>query len=237
MPAEDKTRLSRLTAILLLLQSRKLVTSTYIAQKFGISIRTVYRDIRALEEAGVPVLTEEGKGYTLMEGYALPPVMFTETEANALITAEQLIRKNKDASLVREYSEAVTRVKAVLRQQVKNRSELLAQRMVFRQNPDELKTSHYLSALQLALTHFRVVKLRYTAEGRDKPTERLVEPFAVYSTQENWILIAWCRLRADFRAFRLDRIEALHPQPEHFTPHPLTLQQYFEICRERSAHP
>ncbi|WP_118973986.1 helix-turn-helix transcriptional regulator [Taibaiella koreensis] len=237
MPAEEKTRLARLTAILLLLQSGRLVTAAYVAQRFEISIRTVYRDIRALEAAGVPVLAEEGKGYRLMEGYTLPPVMFTETEANALITAEQLIRTNRDASLVRDYTEAVTRVKAVLRQQVRSRSALLAERTVFRQNPAAERTSSHLSALQLALTHFQVVGLRYKAEGPDAPEERIVEPFALYSTQENWILVAWCRLRNAFRSFRLDRIHTLHPLQEHFAPHALTLAQYFDICRENAQHP
>lgn len=237
MPAEDRTRLSRLTAILVLLQSRRLVTATQLAQKFDISIRTVYRDIKALENAGIPVLTEEGKGYTLMEGYALPPVMFTETEANALVTVEQLVLKNKDASLVRDYREAVTRVKAVLRHSLKDRSELLAQRIVSRQNPAETKTSNYLSALQLALTHFKTVKMQYCSLENDTVTSRIIEPFALYSTQENWILIAWCRLRKDFRSFRLDRIEQVQTLAEHFTPHKLTLQEYFELCKEKSRTP
>src|SRR4051812_46824456 len=103
----DKKRLSRLTAILTQLQSKRLVTSTALAAKFHVSVRTIYRDIRALEQSGVPVLTEEGKGYYLMEGYRLPPISFTETEANALITAEHLVLRNKDASFVKEYSEAV----------------------------------------------------------------------------------------------------------------------------------
>ena len=77
----EKTRLSRLTAILIQLQSKRLITSTELADKYGVSIRTIYRDIRALEEAGVPIYTEEGKGYSLSEGYRLPPVMFTEEEA------------------------------------------------------------------------------------------------------------------------------------------------------------
>jgi predicted DNA-binding transcriptional regulator YafY len=231
MPAEDRTRLSRLTAILVLLQSRKRVTATQLAQKFDISVRTVYRDIKALENAGIPVLTEEGKGYTLMEGYTLPPVMFTETEANALVTVEQLVLKNKDASLVRDYKDAVTRVKAVLRHSLKNRSELLAQRIVSRLNPGETRTSNHLSALQLALTHFKVVKMCYCSLEDDTITNRIIEPFALYSTRENWILIAWCRLRKDFRSFRLDRIQQVQTLDEHFSPHKLTLQEYFELCR------
>ncbi|MEO7046774.1 MAG: HTH domain-containing protein, partial [Ferruginibacter sp.] len=98
MNDNDTKRLSRLTAILTQLQTKRLLTTSELAKKFSVSSRTIYRDIKALERAGVPILTEEGKGYSLMEGYRIPPIMFTESEANALITAEQLIRKNKDAS-------------------------------------------------------------------------------------------------------------------------------------------
>ena len=88
MNDNDVKRLSRLTAILIQLQTKRLLTATQLADKFSVSIRTIYRDIRALEQAGVPIITEDGKGYTLMEGYRVPPVMFTEAQANALITAE-----------------------------------------------------------------------------------------------------------------------------------------------------
>lgn len=99
MNEQDTPRLSRLAAILTLLQTKRLLTATEIARRFQISVRTVYRDIRALEAAGVPVFTEEGKGYSLMEGYRLPPVAFTEHEAMALITAEQLVLKTKNSRL------------------------------------------------------------------------------------------------------------------------------------------
>ena len=86
MSDNDTKRLSRLTAILMLLQTKRLSTASELASRFMVSNRTIYRDIKALEQAGVPILTEEGKGYLLMEGYRIPPVMFTESEANALIT-------------------------------------------------------------------------------------------------------------------------------------------------------
>src|SRR5580698_372269 len=97
-------RISRLVAILTELQTRRILTSTFLAEKFGVSVRTIYRDVKALEQAGVPILTEDGKGYSLMEGYRIPPVMFTENEANALITVEQLVLKNRDSSLIKEYA-------------------------------------------------------------------------------------------------------------------------------------
>jgi len=78
-------RIDRLAAILIHLQSRSLVRAQDIADKFSISLRTVYRDVKALEEAGVPVIGEAGTGYRLMEGYKLPPVMFNMDEATALL--------------------------------------------------------------------------------------------------------------------------------------------------------
>lgn len=122
MQDNDTKRLSRLTAILTQLQTKRLLTATALADKFAVSIRTIYRDIRALEQAGVPILTEEGKGYTLMEGYRVPPVMFTEAQANALIIAEQLVLKNKDTSFIKDYTEAVDKIKSVLNYSIKSQS-------------------------------------------------------------------------------------------------------------------
>ena len=115
MNDNDTKRLSRLTAILTQLQTKRLLTATNLADKFNVSIRTIYRDIRALEQAGVPIITEDGKGYSLMEGYKIPPVMFTEKQANALILAEQLVLKNKDTSFIKDYIEAIDKIKAVFK--------------------------------------------------------------------------------------------------------------------------
>lgn len=227
MNDNDTKRLSRLTAILTQLQTKRLLTSTTLAEKFGVSVRTIYRDIKALEQAGVPILTEEGKGYTLMEGYKIPPVMFTESQANALILAEQLVLKNKDTSFIRDYTEAIDKIKAVLKQADKDKANLLADRTRFEQNINRERNSDNISQLQQALTNFYLIKIDYTNE-QNKITNRTIEPFALISTTENWLLIAWCRLRKEFRFFRLDRISKLHVLEEKFTPHKMTLQEYFD---------
>ena len=233
MKGNDIKRLSRLMAILTQLQTKRLLTASELANKFSVSSRTIYRDIKALEEADVPILTEDGKGYILMEGYRVPPVMFTESEANALITAEQLILKNKDDSFVKEYIEAINKIKSVLRVNTKDKANLLSNRIVFRHNSNNDRTSNYLSTLQLALTNFNLTKIKYRSTETDQTTERTIEPFAIYSTHENWLLIAFCRLREDFRAFRLDRIQNLYVLNEKFEPHKMTLQEYFDICKEK----
>lgn len=222
----DIKRVSRLTAILTQLQTQRLLTATYLAEKFNVSVRTIYRDMRALEESGIPIIAEEGKGYSLMEGYRIPPVMFTEAQANALIIAEQLVLKNKDASLIKDYTEAVDIIKAVLKYSIKDKVNLLSDRTRFDQNVNRERNSNNLSDLQFALTNFNLVKIDYTNE-QEKTTTRYIEPFALLST-ENWLLVAYCRLREEFRYFRLDRINKVEILSENFEPHKMTLQEYFD---------
>jgi predicted DNA-binding transcriptional regulator YafY len=230
---QDTKRLSRLTAILLQLQSKRISNASELSEKFSVSKRTIYRDIKALEEAGVPIFTEEGKGYSLVEGYVIPPVMFTESEANALITAQQLILKNKDSSFIKEYTEAINKVKSVLKNHTKDKVNLLSDRIQFRYNLENDATSNYVSTLQLAITNNFLCKIEYSTLETDNITHRKIEPFALYSTQENWLLIAFCRLRNEFRAFRLDKIQKLEVLNEKFESHNMTLQEYFEICRKK----
>lgn len=226
MEGDDIKRISRLTAILTQLQTKRRLTAASLAEKFGVSTRTIYRDIRALERAGVPVLTEEGKGYTLMEGYRIPPVMLTEKQANALILAEQLVLKNKDASFVKDYSEAIDKIKSILRYTTKDKANLLANRTQYDQVIHQERNSNNLSDLQNALTNYNLVRIHYVnKEGI--ATNRLIEPFALVNS-ENWYLIAWCRLRKEFRFFRLDRIQKMEILSENFEPHKLTLQEYFD---------
>ena len=224
---EEKPRLSRLTAILTQLQSKRIVTAKHLAERHNVSIRTIYRDIRTLEKSGIPIVTEEGKGYSIMEGYHLPPVLFTEDEANALITIEQLAIKNKDLSLSKNVTSAIEKIKAILKYSQKGNADLLTDRIYFGGNQHEGKSSNNLMQIQSAIIHFQILKIEYNSSEK-KRTTRNIEPFAIYSINGNFLLIAFCRLRNDFRAFRIDFIEKLVPQDETFTPHNMSLQKYFE---------
>ncbi len=229
---KDKSRLARLTAITTQLQSKHIVTAKEIAERHGVSIRTVYRDIRTLEDSGVPIVTEEGKGYSVLEGYRIPPVMFSQEEANALITAEQIIKQNKDQSLAEHYESVVTKIRSVLQYSQKEKADLLTNRIQVRNNRENEKTSAYLIQLQSAVSDYQVVTIDYLSLENVR-SEREIEPFALYTTQENWVLIAFCKLRNDFRAFRLDCIQNLAVLEEHFEPHKLTLHEYLEQCRKK----
>lgn len=223
----DTKRISRLTAIITQLQTKRLLTASELAAQFSVSVRTIYRDIKALEQAGIPIYVEEGKGFKLMAYYRLAPVMFTESEANALIMAEQLVLNNKDASFIKAYSAAIDKIKSVLMLNVKDNALLLSERTQYDQIRNIERTSDHLSALQFELTHFLLTRIEYT-NAANKASSRTIEPFALLSTQANWLLVAWCRLRQAFRYFRLDRIAKLEILSEKFTPHEMTLQDYFD---------
>ena len=162
-----------------------------------------------------------------MEGYHLPPVLFTEDEANALITVEQLVIKNKDQSFSDNVSSAIEKIKAILKYSQKGSADLLADRIIFGNDQRVEKTSNNLMQIQSAIIHFQVLKIEYFSSDK-KRTTRIIEPFAIYSTNGNFLLIAFCRLRKDFRHFRIDFIEKLTTENETFSPHNMTITEYFE---------
>ncbi|MDO5968588.1 YafY family protein [Flavivirga aquimarina] len=236
MEEKEKPRLSRLTAILTQLQSKRIIKAKQLAEKHDVSVRTIYRDIRTLEKSGIPIVTEEGKGYSIMEGYHLPPVLFTEEEANALITMEQLAIKNKDLSLVKNTTSAIEKIKAILRYSQKGNADLLSDRIYFSGNNNEEKTSNNLMQIQSAITQYKVLKMDYLSSEK-KRTTRNIEPFAIYSIHGDFLLIAFCRLRNNFRHFRIDFIQNLITDNETFSPHNMSIKEYFEKYVKNQKHP
>lgn len=224
-------RFDRITAILLQLQAKRVVRGPALAERFGVSLRTVYRDLRTLEAAGVPLSGEAGVGYSLAEGYRLPPVMFTREEAAVLLTAEKLAGRLLDAPSARLGEAAMDKLRAVLRRADRDYLEGLSPHIqILRPRPDREMAPGGHDAhrqLLLAIASQRVVRLRYRAGYPDVCTERDTEPIGLYLGQ-HWHLIAYCRLRQDIRDFRLDRIEHLHLREEEFAPRPETLQQYWQ---------
>ncbi len=224
------SQLPRLISILTLLKSRRVLTATELSEKFNVSIRTIYRDIQKLIAAGVPVITLEGRGYTLMDGYTIAPVQFTEKQANALITAQHLVNKSKDSSFRNDFEEALTKIKSVFRSSVLEKSELLNNKIhVFDQSYENI-SSNALSEIQLAITHFNYIEINYRKADDPNITFRKIEPCALFSTYQKWILIAWCHLRKDYRAFRVDRIQHFKILQDNFEDRKFNIQDYFASC-------
>jgi predicted DNA-binding transcriptional regulator YafY len=221
------SQLQRLISILTLLKSKRLLTATELSEKFEVSIRTIYRDIKKLEESGVPIITIEGKGYTLMDGYTVAPVQFTEKQANALITAQHLVNKTNDSSFIENYDEALTKIKSVFRSSIQEKSELLSNQIHVFEYSEEEVSSNALSEIQLAITNYNYVEINYRKANDTNCSFRKIEPCAIWATKNKWILIAWCHLRNEYRSFRIDRIQHFKILSEKFDDRKFDIQAYF----------
>lgn len=211
-------RIDRLVAILIHLQGRRVTRAEEIAEEFATSIRTVYRDIAALAEAGVPIVGEAGVGYSIMRGYHLPPVHFTTEEATALITANILVDRFADNSLKSSMTSALAKIRAVLPPDHQDHIARLERRMSI-PNPAQPGQAGNLFLIQKALADRTVLRIAYRNAGATDASRRDIEPLGLTYYGDRWHLIAWCRARQDYRDFRTDRIQVMSTLSERFGPH------------------
>jgi len=210
-------RFDRITAILLQLQAKRLITAQQLADQFEVSLRTVYRDIRTLETAGVPIISETGLGYFLDKGYRLPPVMFNQEEALALFVAEKFIQQANDDVTKRAYKNALYKIKAVLNSKEKDHLESLNKRIDVQHVKHNVQGSDpWLLEVQQAIASSVVLEINYFTPSRSRSSLRQVEPIGLYFYSSHWHLIAWCRIKDDYRDFRLDRIQSLQNTQQWF---------------------
>jgi predicted DNA-binding transcriptional regulator YafY len=232
-------RIDRVSAILIHLQTKKFVTAEEIAQRFEISKRTIYRDLKALEEAGVPIGAEPGKGYYLVDGYHLPPVMFTREEASAMLTAEKMVEKLTDRSVSGHFHSAMLKIQSILPESEKQFiNDLHSNIEVFYTLKSE-NPNNYLSDIQYALAHKQTITIDYKSLYKDEHTSnRVIEPVGICFYSLTWHLIGFCRMRGEYRDFRADRITKLVVNNETFVPgQPMSLKQYmFNLTQTSELH-
>ena len=208
-------RLTRLTAILIHLQSKRVVTAKEIANRFEVSLRTIYRDIKTLQDAGVPIGSKNGNGYFVVEGYYLPPVMISEEELNALIASEQLVLNQGDLSLKRDFNALMIKIRSILKNYQKDHLSIFENRIgPSYENPRN--ESNALSEIQKAIVNLHVLDVQYYSNTTKGFTRRKIEPIAISFTEKSWYMLAFCRLRNEIREFRLDRIVKLKTLSEKF---------------------
>lgn len=205
-------RIDRLTAIIIFLQGRQRVSVTDLSERYGISERTVYRDLAALQEAGVPIGSEPGEGYYIVKGYHLPPVMFDKNEAVSLLAGERLMQRWNRTELGKSYLSALDKIRAILPPDEKEYFEVLDERIqtFHYQNHNDKHPSpneRIFAFLQNAIFKKEIIEITYLAPYKQKSTNRKVEPLGLLLMGNHWYLAAWCRLREDYRMFRLDRFE------------------------------
>jgi predicted DNA-binding transcriptional regulator YafY len=233
-------RIDRVTAILIQLQSKRVVKAQEIADRFTISLRTVYRDIKTLEEAGIPVIGEAGIGYSIMEGYRLPPVMFTREEATAFLTAEKLVEKLTDSSTREIYQAAMFKIKSVLRLTERDHLENMDQHIEVVDSPYFSKHKNetaYLQSILKAISEKTVINIDYFAEHSQEKSNRNIEPVGIFFMGRYWYLIAWCTLRKDYRTFRVDHIKYLSITAIQFEKEHPSLKSFLsQFSKEKELH-
>jgi len=223
-------RIDRLLGLLVLLQSRKYVTGEKIAEQYDIGIRTVYRDIKALIEQGIPISFEPNKGYFIVQGYFLPPVSFNSEEANALLLMERLVSRFADKSIFTHYTTALNKVKAVLKNSQREKLELLNESMKFQLQHEMLNGEFdHLAPLQNAISGQCLIEIDYQ-NYNGEVSKREVEAIGLVFYAFNWHLIAWCHLRNEYRDFRASRIIKIRSMDVPFrkSPH-MSLNDYMKI--------
>ncbi|NMH27672.1 YafY family transcriptional regulator [Flavobacterium sp. SE-s28] len=227
---ESPKRFDRIVAILIQLQSKKIVKAQELADRFEVSLRTIYRDIRSLEASGVPIYSEAGIGYSLIDGYRLPPVMFTREEASSFIAAEKLMQQFTDKELGEHYESAMFKLKSVLRSEEKDMVSEIESKVLIR-NPKEI---HGHIAPNAMATVFRSIgeklqlNLFYEAISADEPSHRIIEPVGIFHENGNWYVYGYCHLRQDYRQFRTDRIHKITLGEQKFSKSHDALETYLD---------
>jgi len=224
-------KLDRVTAILTQLQSKPIVRAQDLAEKFEVSVRTIYRDIKTLENAGIPIIGEAGSGYSLMDGYKLPPVMFTKEEVLSFITAEKLMQKFSHQSLGNHYQTAMEKLRSVLRSSDKNLIQNIENQIdIFdyhEKQEDSIK--NIIPTILESISEKKQLKMNYqNVDG--ETTERTIEAVGVFYEFNYWYVMAFCTMRKDFRQFRIDRIVQIFKTQDPFS------QEYGKINEYRKDY-
>lgn len=210
-------RADRLFQIVQLIRGRRLTTAEFLAERLEVSVRTVYRDVAALQMQGVPIDGEAGVGYRMKAGFDLPPLMFSKDEAQALVAAVRLSQPQLDEGLADEAEGALGKILAVLTPAARASAESLA---VFApQTGLDAATRQRLARLREATENRNKLSLHYQ-DLSEQTSERMVRPLACLFWGQVWTLAAWCELREDFRSFRVDRIRSLRVLDERFRDEP-----------------
>jgi predicted DNA-binding transcriptional regulator YafY len=228
-------RFDRVTAILIQLQSKKIVRAKDISNRYNVSLRTIYRDIRTLEEAGVPIASEAGIGYSLVDGYSLPPIMFSKEEVTAFITAEKLMEKFTDNSIDSSFKSGMLKIRAILKSSDKELLENIDGNIEVLRRKHHIQNFNNSNLLQTIIESIhekKALKIKYHTFYSNEIKDRIIEPIGVFFSENYWHTIAYCELRKDYRDFRLDRIIKLFKIDNSFKKQHPSIKDYMKKIRK-----
>jgi predicted DNA-binding transcriptional regulator YafY len=183
--------------------NRHPVTAGALAERLGVSERTIYRDIAALAELGAPVQGSAGVGYLLRSGFFLPPLMFSADELEALVLGARWVRRQGDAALAAAAASALAKIATATPKDL--RDEMAETSLWVPISPPQPEHDAFVRPAREAIRRQHKLRIHYSDE-HGRTSERTVWPFALAFLDGRRLLAAWCELRAAQRHFRIDRI-------------------------------
>lgn len=209
-------RIDRLAGILFRLQSQRYVKPQQIIEDYNISERTVFRDMNSLLDAGIPLYSEPNRGYTLVEGYKLSPIMFSKDEVAALILSSKYAEQIADKSLLTDLSNALFKLRSVLPAETKEYIESIETKTHIKPMQKNLINDNTIKKIQSAIASKEILEIKYYSNHSKKTSKRRIYPLTLVYYLFQWHLFAHCEVRNDIRDFRLDRIKEIKESNEEF---------------------
>ncbi|MBB5621871.1 putative DNA-binding transcriptional regulator YafY [Pedobacter cryoconitis] len=186
-------------------------------EKFQVTRRTIYRDFSILERAGIPIVSSPGTGYSIVDGFRLPPSRFTEGEVLSVMIAEKIMRNHETESVRRNFEQVLTKIKSSFHSHQKNEILHLQHKLFIKEKFDTKEyVPNIMDNLLKSSVDKKLTEILYKNAKGDKPNLRTVEPIGVFNENGNWYLLAYCHSRCDYRNFRLDRIQKLDVLEKYF---------------------
>lgn len=224
----------RLFQIIQILRRRRgIVTAQALAAELEVSVRTVYRDIAELVGQRVPIEGAAGVGYLLREGFDLPPLMFSENELEALLLGTRIVQSWADPELGRAAADVLAKIAAVVPAPRRAQIESLA--LVAPPSGRRPEIGIDMAALRRCVREERRIRIDYL-DLKGAGTIRTLRPMTLAFFPPVWLLVGWCELREDFRAFRVDRIASVEFLAERYPQEPgRRLVDYLAATRYRQG--
>jgi len=201
-------RFDRILQLFFLLQSKATVTINEMQSRFETSKRTTYRDLKALENAGIPITCHDGSGYSLSEGFRIQPSRFTPEEVLSLLIAEKMMQQHQTKFIKEQFESVLIKVKSSLQPQQKIALQHLDDKLLI---SADSKSGNYLpdiiNTLLSSISSHEIVKISYHKSSEKDVKVREIEPVGLFFERGHWYALAFCLRRMDYRNFRLDRIK------------------------------
>jgi predicted DNA-binding transcriptional regulator YafY len=211
---------TRVLALLELLQGHGLISGAQLARSLAVEPRTLRRYIQTLENLGIPIQAQRGcdGGYRLMQGFKLPPMMFSNDEAVALALGLVAARSLGWTAAVPASASAKSKLERVMPETVRLNMRAVAATVTLEIHPNSAVSQvkpEILSALSMAIQKQQGLRLMYRS-AQQITSERAIDPYGLAYLGSNWYVLAYCHLRLQIRSFRLDRIDSLELLPASF---------------------